>query len=284
MFSGRASRGRAGATVIMALLPLGGTFADLADVPSTIAASCEVVGRDPWGVWIEQHDGVVDENRFESDFFRDERWSEDRLCGFHHEAEPPRSPRGAYTLVGGVTWGSPGDPAEGIDLVSCVAIDVQVDSDTVVDLPPFEPCDVRIGGGDPDPWRHPTPVDPSTPGSGTLKVLVPEFVMPPWIGSRDGGELMVVALPAGATLNEVGRQQLWPAAAAATWLQPAGFRARRELARQGSALLPLAALPPSGRPVHLEPDWLAEDPPETRFGSRCWPQGLTTSISSWSGK
>jgi len=271
--------GYAGGMVVMALVPLGGSYEDLADVPGTVAATCEGVRRDPWGVWLEDHqdengERIVEEGRFESEFFRDERWSEDHICGFNHEAAPPQIDSGRYTLVGGIMWGEPGDPTEGFDLVSCVAVDVMIDSDTVVDLPPFEPCDVRVGAGGPDPWRHPSPVDPSTPGAGTLKVLVPELVTPPGTGSRHGGELMVVALPAGATLNEVGRRQLWPAAVVATSLPAAGSEHARELARQGSALLPLGALPPTGRPTHLDAGWLAEDPPEDKLPLALLPPGL----------
>jgi len=252
--------GRAGGTVIMALLPPGGIFDDLADVPSTIAAHCEGVGGDPWGVWIEQHDGGMEEGRHTSDFFRDERWSEDRLCGFHHDGEPPRIDAGQYTLVGGIMWGDPGDPAEGIDLVSCVAIDVQIDSDTIVDLPPFAPCDVRIGGGEPDPWRNPAPVDPSRPGAGTLRIELESIAMPPPFEDHNGS-LDIVVLPAGTTLNEIGRQQAWPVGAASTQLSAEQHTDER----WGAAHVPIAALPASGRPAAFAPDWLAQDPPDEKL-------------------
>ena len=50
-------------------------------------------------------------------------------------------------------------------------------------------------------------------------------------------------------------------------MPPAGSEWARELglAGQGSALVPLAALPPSGNPARLDPGWLAEDPPEDRL-------------------
>ncbi len=254
--------GRAGGSVILALLPLGGSYEDLADVPSMVAAWCDGVGRDPWGVWLEEYEGGVEEVHSESDFFRAEWWSDDHVCDFRHDLGPASIDAASYTLVGGITWGGLGDPAEGIDLVSCLAVNIAIDSDTTVDLPPFEPCDVRIGGGEPDPWRYSPVVNPSTPGAGTLRIELETMLTPPPFEERYGS-LTVMVLPAGSTLNEVGRKQVWPAGAINTEL--VARRHADEMARHGSMLLPVATLPPSGHPIRLDPDWLAEGPPDDRL-------------------
>ena len=173
-----------------------------------IAGWCEQIGRDPWSISI----GPDHEQAMESGFFRDERWREDGLCDFHHEDEPPLIAAGTYTLVGGIMWGSPGDPSVGFDLSSCVAIDVTIASETIVDLPPFEPCEVRLGDSDADPWRHSLEVDPTTPGVGTLQIELDSMAMQPPFEEYNGN-LEVVVLQAGTTLNQVGRQQIWPVGA-----------------------------------------------------------------------
>ena len=77
-------------------------------------------------------------------------------------------------------------------------------------MPSLRPCAADLSElvVDPDPWRTPEPVDPATPGAGTLRVEVPSLVLPEGIDGDDGGELMIVVLPAGTSLNEVGREQL----------------------------------------------------------------------------
>ncbi len=64
------------------------------------------------------------------------------------------------------------------------------------------------------------------------------------------GGIQVVVLPAGTTLNDVGREEVWPAGAAATWLPD-----RAEFRRRGLTI-PVVALPAGGSPRAFEPHWL----------------------------
>jgi hypothetical protein len=242
--------GAAGDTLVLALMAPGATVEDLTDQERVLAGTCPEIQSDPWGVWLEQGR----EQRWESEEFRTERWEEGALCDYNEEP-PVRLDAGEYTMVAAVIGGRPGRDALGTPS-ACLAFDVQVDGDTVIDVPSLPPCDVDLGGSD-DPWRNPPPVDPSTPGAGTLQVVFPDLV-----GDERGGELLVVVLPAGTTLNEVGREQVWPAGATRTWMIDPGFAEERGTR---AVTVPVAELTASGSPRALDPHWLAEGPPADRL-------------------
>ena len=91
-------------------------------------------------------------------------------------------------------------------------------------------------------------------------------MFPDLVGGEHGGEVNIVVLPGGTTLNDVGREQVWPVGATRTWLF-----GPRETEQEGQGWLagevnvPVAELPTSGSPRSLEPRWLAERPPADRL-------------------
>ena len=116
---------------------------------------------------------------------------------------------------------------------------------------------------DPEPWRTPAPVDPTTPGAGTLRVSMPSMVMPDDMPSEHGGELTIVVLPAGTTLNDVGREQVWPSGGFHTGLEPRSDQPHiKELLSLGAVALPIMTVPPTVELGWLDTWWLAEAPVE----------------------
>ena len=75
---------------------------------------------------------------------------------------------------------------------------------------------------------------------------IPEDVSP--------GEIQAVVLPAGTTLNDLGREEVWPAGAVVTWLPD-----RAEFGHVGLTI-PVVALPAGGSPRAFEPHWLLGQP------------------------
>ena len=246
--------GAAGGSMAMALLPRGSGVADLADPASTLAGACESIQSDPWGP-VRHEDGTVD--RWESEEFKF-RFEEQRggWCDFRHEGESPLLDAGAYTLVvAAIEGGRWNDSGVAPSTIACLELDVEIDGDTVVELPALAPChpDSVSGPRPEDPWWRPPPVDPATPGTGTLRVVVPATAIPEDVSP---GEIQVVVLPAGTTLNDVGREEVWPAGAAVTWLPDRAEFGHRKLT------IPVAALPAGGSPRAFEPHWLFGRPAE----------------------
>lgn len=244
--------GAAGDTLVVAVMERGATFEDLADPSLVLAGTCAEIQSDPWGVWRDEHGR---EERWESEEFRAERWEEGALCDYN-EQQAVRLDAGTYTMLAAVVEGRPGRHATGT-ASACSAFDVRIDGDTVVDVPTLPACDVDLGGSD-DPWRNPPPVDPATQGAGTLHVVFPDLV-----AEERGGELIVVVLPAGTTLNDVGREQVWPAGATRTWLIDEGTIEEGQTV--GEVVVPVAELPATGSARALEPLWLAEGQPANRL-------------------
>jgi hypothetical protein len=245
--------GAAGGTMAMALLPRGSGVADLADPTSTLAGHCETIGSDPWGS-VRHEDGVDGWESGEFKFRPEEQrggW-----CEFRHEGESPLLDAGAYTLVvAAIDGGRWNDSGVAPSTIACLELDVEIDGDTVVELPALAPChpDSVSGPRGEDPWRSRPPVDPATPGTGTLRVVVPAAAIPE---RATPGEIQVVVLPTGTTLNDVGREEVWPVGAAVTWLPEAAEFGRRVLT------IPVVALPAGGSPRAFEPHWLLGQPAE----------------------
>ena len=248
--------GAAGDTLVLAVMDRDATFEDLTDPTRVLAGTCAEIGSDPWGVW---RDEAGREERWDSEEFRVERWEEGGLCDYDGRSRPSGSTPATYTLLAAVVEGRPGQDVTGT-ASACAAFDVLVDGDTVIDVPDLPSCDVDLGGSD-DPWRNPPPVDPSTPGAGTLQIVFPDL-----IGDEHGGQVQIVVLPGDTTLNDVGREQVWPVGATQTWLfdpRETGQEGQEWLA--GEVNVPVAELPASGSPRSLEPHWLAERPPADRL-------------------
>jgi hypothetical protein len=64
----------------------------------------------------------------------------------------------------------------------------------------------------------------------------------------------VVVLPAGTTLNEVGREQVFPSGTGCVWLVPENQTPDHFELRPVE--IPIGSLPPIGRPSCLDPFWL----------------------------
>jgi hypothetical protein len=258
-----AIEGAAGSTLVLGIGPPGSTVEDLTDPTVILAGECHQVGSDPWGYWIE-HDGEGQEVRSyqEGEGLRSERWA-DSLCDYRWEEGPAQLEAGPYTLLAVLVEGAVSGRSIATEPSACLALDIQVDGETLVPLPDLPPCETSLSAlvVDADPWRMPDPVDSTTLGAGTLRVTVPALVLPDDI-EADGGELVAVVVPAGTTLNEVGREQVWPSGGVRTWLPTADGPQGEEIRALGPVALPIRAVPPNGAFGHLDPYWLAETPVE----------------------
>ncbi len=258
-----AIEGAAGSTLVLGIGPPGATVEDLADPAALLAGHCLGVDRDPWGYWIE-HDEEGQE-RFayqESENFRSERWN-DSLCDFKWEEGPAQLEAGPYTLLAALVEGDVPGRSIASAPTACLALDFQVDGETLVPLPDLPACEISLAAlvVDPDPWRTPAAVAPATPGAGTLRMTVPALVLPEEI-EADGGELVAVVVPAGTTLNEVGREQVWPSGGVRAWVPNANGPHGQEIRALGPVALPIMAVPSTGAFGGLDPNWLAETPVE----------------------
>jgi len=246
----------AGSIIVLAIMPAGSTVDDLGDVDAREAGFCDGVGSDPWGFEL---DGEGRRHPRESDWFRSgtpEGWDHASLCDFDWEAGPRALEPGPYTLLVVMVPGGVHDrtlPAP----TACNALDIVVDGDTTVRIPPLPACAAELPDlvVESEPWQIPDRVDPATPGAGTLRVTLPSLILPEEIEGEHGGEVSIVVLPAGTTLNEVGREQVWPSGGSRTWLEPAG---RPGLDGLGPVALPIMEVPPTGMFGWFDPWWLAE--------------------------
>jgi hypothetical protein len=142
----------------------------------------------------------------------------------------------------------------------CSSFPVTIDGDTVVEAPPLGPCAVGALAGDPadHPERQRAPVDPATPGAGTLTVLLEGVVSPfPSEHSNHAGRLFALAVESGVGPSDIGRGEAWPVAASCTGLlspeSPFLDGPDRPLA-ESPMPLPLLAMPAvAGEPVCLDP-------------------------------
>ena len=245
--------GAAGDFLVIAVGPVGSTYADLDNIEQFEAGTCDGINRDPWGIRAQEDEGgtfVVPEGRplaARADEAGDE------LCGFHGGHEPLDA--GPHTLVVAQYEGHPQGNAPLPDPTHCLAMDVNISGDTHVRIPDLPPCDAASAIG-PDDWRHVEPVSASSPGAGTLKVGIPYDRLPPELEFEGGGHgvFQVVVLPAGTTLNEVGREQVFPSGAGCVFL-PSQNETADDLESR-PVEIPIGSLPPSGTLSCLDPFWL----------------------------
>jgi hypothetical protein len=243
--------GAAGDRLVLAVGPLGSTFADFDNVAQFELGMCNSIDRDPWGIeaqeegrrlvpWVWRLASRVEE-------------AGDVLCGFHGGGDPIDA--GAYTLVVAQYEGSVEGDGRWPEPTHCLAIDITISGDTYVRIPGIPPCDVTQTEFGPDDWRYSELVSASEPGAGTLKVRLPDHRIPPEISTMGGQvEFKAVVLPAGTTINEVGREQVFPTGAGCVRLVP-----ENEVPEQlGSrpVEVPIGSLPPVGLPGCLDPFWL----------------------------
>lgn len=253
--------GEAGSMIVLAVMPAGATIDDLGNIEAREAGYCEAVSSDPWGYDLDP-DG--NRHRFSTDWFRSE-WVEGReesLCDFAWEAGPGVLDAGPHTLLAALVPG--GVPGRTLPAppTACVALDINVDGDTEIELPPLPECDADLADlvVDTGTWQTPEPVDPARPGAGTLRVTVPSLVLPEGIEGEYGGEFSIVVLPSGTTLNEVGREQVWPSGGFRGYIEPTDSPNFDQLVRLGAVDLPIMEVPPNGEFGFLDPHWLSEAP------------------------
>lgn len=143
----------------------------------------------------------------------------------------------------------------------CTRFPVAVGGDTVVEVPPLEPCTLGPLAGDPDDveGRRAPLVDPSEPGAGTVTVVLADAISPirepgAEAESQDAaGPVVAVALPAGTDLDEVGRRAVWPSGVVCMETFNPEYVDRIDDPQDrdrltGPHALPLTALPPTGHP------------------------------------
>ncbi len=243
--------GAAGHYLIVAVGPLGSTYADFENIEQFEAGMCNSIDRDPWGVEAQE------EGR------RSVPWAwrlatraeeaGDSPCEFHGGGDPIDA--GAYTLVAAQYEGLIQGDGPLPEPTHCLAIDMTVSGDTYVRIPAIPPCDATQIAIGPDDWRYSEPVSASEPGAGTLKVRLPDHRIPPEISKMGGHvEFRVVVLPAGTTINEVGREQVFPTGASCVRLVPENEEPEQLESRPIE--VPIGRLPPIGQPSCLDPFWL----------------------------
>jgi hypothetical protein len=163
---------------------------------------------------------------------------------------------GDYTLVAVRYDGAAPQPGLDVRPTHCLALDVTVSGDTIVDLGELPACDDAQAPPAPGEWGYTETVSPSTPGAGTLKVRIPSQISAAARENDGGGRywLQAMALPHGTTLNEVGREEIFPPAAGCVWLWSERFLP--EGVEMRPVELPLGSLPTEGLRSCLDPDWL----------------------------
>jgi hypothetical protein len=163
-------------------------------------------------------------------------------------------PGGSYELFVGTFIGDPGSYALYLAAPErCAQVTVNVDGDTIVDLPLLDECDLEPIGSAEEIARR-----PSTPptGDSRLWVELPDAIY------REGspGHFTAVLLPAGTTLGEIGRGDAWPIGGVSfgyAWLDDDEGDPRRTLLASQSGLVPILPYGMGGGVVNVQPqiDW-----------------------------
>ncbi len=264
-----------GRTILLVLLPIGTEFGAVRN------------SSDYLGAWCAEQPQPVEE--FEREVARQEResgrdpeeiadeWMQPQslrpvgqvtgdhvasVCHILRHGNELVVPGGPYELFAGTFIGEPGSYTLHFGAPErCGQMTVAVDGDTVVNLPALEECDLEpIGRPEELARRTAAPFEPG----GTLQVELPSGFGPEEFASC---ELSAVLLPVGTTLNDIGRGDVWPSAAARMHLptvrhidDPAAVRLGNE-----SGLVPILGVGSTGSPVrlHLQVD-----------GNRAWDASL----------
>lgn len=156
----------------------------------------------------------------------------DEVCQFQWE-EQAILEEGTYELFVGAYDGSPGDWKFYVAAPNlCAQIPITISGDTTVAVPPLGPCIVEAVGNAQEVARR---AQGSLLGDSTVTVAVPAGIMQ---DASFGCEFSMVVLPSGATLNDVGRGDVWPSGATR-------FHLERDLNDPG--LVPILAFPAGGQ-------------------------------------
>jgi hypothetical protein len=164
------------------------------------------------------------------------------LCHLIRHEEQAVLAGGAHELFVGAYRGGPG--AYGLYFAApelCIQIPIGVNGTTVVDIPRLEACELEPIGSADEVARRPSPPEDA---DGRL-----------WIelDSSLGGDdydfcrLDAYLLPAGTTLNEIGRGETWPIATVNFHMASSRHIDGRELRWAANpGRVPVLAMPPSG--------------------------------------
>jgi len=265
-------------TLLLALLPPGSDFATVRNLVPYVAASCAGVNESPeeWERWLTEVAPQAKEQGMDpKEFLLDQmgehfsspllpvaavgEYFQASVC-WHipHEAEAALVPGGTYELFVGAYIGEPGN----YGLYFAAPDPVTVDGDTVVDLPELEPCEL-------DPIGRPEEIARRTPppgeAGGTLRVRVDSALQP---GGFDFCGLSGVLLPAGTTLNDIGRGDAWPSGAFSFGRpNPRDIeQADEQRWARMPGQVPILSMPPSGTSlIGFGPDIRPDGPWDTRF-------------------
>lgn len=249
--------GAAGDRLVLMIGPEGSTAADLAIPEQFLGGLCAEIDRDPWGFSIH---GEEQEREYWGQPLQqltgddpDER-EKVPLCESlrdHATLDP-----GRYTMVAATYEGAAPAPQIDVQPTRCLTLDVTVSGDTLIDLPELPPCELAPPPAEAGQWGYVEPVATSTPGAGSLKVRIPTQLAPDTNEFSGGGryQLYAIALPEGTTLNEIGREQVFPPAAGCVFLwSDRDFPREREIR---PVEVPLGPLSRSGLSSCFSPDWL----------------------------
>jgi hypothetical protein len=161
----------------------------------------------------------------------DTEYSDD-VCQFQ-EQEAILAP-GNYELFVGSYLAFPGDWRFFVAAPrACAQIPVTIGGDTMIAMPELGPCPVSQVGNPEEIARRSS----STSGDASLRLRVAQ---PSTSDSQFGCHLRMALLPAGTTLNEVGRGEVWPSGGTALYLPPEN---QIEAARVQPGLVPILAYP-----------------------------------------
>ncbi|MEA3511517.1 MAG: hypothetical protein U9R51_08790, partial [Actinomycetota bacterium] len=248
-------------TIVGALLPPGTDFASARSVDDYVALTCTRSPSSPeeWDRGLEHAAQEAAGTGMTPQEYALEHWIgaeplrslrqdgeyyEFSVCSLiRHEEGDAIVPGGSYELFVGAFIGDPGN--YGVYFAApeyCTQFPVTVNGDTVVDLPELEPCELDPVGRPEEIARRIIP--PFEPG-GTLRVEVDSAVIPE---DFDHCGVSAVLLPAGTTLNDVGKGDVWPLGVFSLWRQNPehiGSGDERRWAR-APGLVPILPAPPSG--------------------------------------
>ena len=219
------------------VLPAGVDFGEVRSVEDYLAVSCSDVGGIP-------PDARPEDMPTEtlSPIEGQGEYLAANLCNLVQREERAVIPGGAHELFVGAFRGGPG--AYGLYFAApdlCIQIPIGVNGPTVVDVPSLESCTLDPVGSPDEVARRTTP---PADADGSLRIDVPTLV------GRSGYEfcsLHAYLLPAGTTLNAIGRGDAWPAGTVNIHRSPweEGSGEERRLADRPGAV-PLLAMSPSG--------------------------------------
>ncbi|MFV1971012.1 MAG: hypothetical protein ACC683_08430 [Acidimicrobiia bacterium] len=261
-------------TVVAVLLPAGTDFGSVRSADDYVALICTGARESPeeWERGLEHAAQEAEGTGMTPEEYALEHWidadplrplrqeggdHESSVCNLiRHEEGDAIVPGGSYELFVGAYVGDPGN--YGVYFAApehCTQFPVIINGDTIIDLPELEPCDLEPMGRPEEIARRTLPA--FEPG-GTLRVEVDSAIMPE---EFDHCGLSAVLLPAGTTLNDIGKGDAWPSGVFSLGRQNSEYVEGGEEQRwaQAPGLVPILPAPPSGTgevrlQAHIRPD------------------------------